>query len=284
VGGTFLDRLAAGSPLLLDSAMGSELDRRGVDVRLPLWSARALVDDPGTVLAIHRENVAAGADILTANTFRTQRRTVGDRAGELTRSAVALARRSASESPRAVFVAGSIAPLADCYRPDLVPGAAALEREHGEHAGNLAEAGVDLLLVETMNSVRELLAAETAALGTGLPVVVSVVTDGRGRLLSGEPLETAVGAARDLGASAAGVNCVDPAGISREVARLASGGTGIPIVAYGNVLSSAEDAAAYANAAAGWIAAGATIVGGCCGTTPAHTRALRGRLDRIAAQ
>ncbi|HET7453134.1 MAG TPA: homocysteine S-methyltransferase family protein [Thermoanaerobaculia bacterium] len=282
--GDFLARLAAGSPLLLDSAMGSELDRRGLDVRLPLWSARALVASPGTVLAIHRENVAAGADILTANTFRTQRRIVGERADELTRAAVALARQAASESPRGVFVAGSIAPLADCYRPDLVPDPPELEREHREHAQNLAAAGADLILVETMNSIRELLAAGSAAAATGLPFVVSAVTNGRGKLLSGEPLETAIRAAREIEPAAAGVNCVDPAGLSREVARLASNGTGIPIVAYGNVLSSGDGPDAYAEMAAGWVASGARIVGGCCGTTPGHTGALRKRLDRIAAQ
>ncbi len=257
--------------------MGSELDRRGVDVRLPLWSARALVDAPETVLAIHRENVAAGADILTANTFRTQTRTVGERASELTRRAVELAREAARGAPRAVFVAGSIAPLADCYRPDLVPADALLEREHREHAENLAGSGADLLVVETMNSLREMLAAASAAAATGLPVVVSAVTNGRGFLLSGESLEAAGRAVRRLGPAAFGVNCAEPAGISREVGRL--GDSGVPVVAYGNVLSTREDPGSYASAAAGWIEAGAAIVGGCCGTTPEHTRALRARLD-----
>ena len=275
---TFLDRLAAG-PLLLDSAMGSELERRGVDVRLPFWSARALVESPGTVLAIHRENVAAGADVLTANTFRTQRRTVGGRAAALTREAVALARRAAAEAGRDVFVAGSIAPLADCYRPDLVPDGAVLEREHREHAASLAAAGVDFLLVETINSARELLAAAAAGAATGLPVVASVVTDGRGALLSGDPLEGAARAVAALRPAAFGVNCVVPAGVTREVARLAALDAGPRIVAFGNVLSDGENPDAYAGIAAEWLAAGAALVGGCCGTTPGHTRALRALLD-----
>jgi S-methylmethionine-dependent homocysteine/selenocysteine methylase len=275
--GSFRDRLAAGSPLLLDSAMGSELDRRGIDVRLPLWSARALIDSPDTVSAIHRENAAAGADILTANTFRTQARIVGERAAELTGRAVALAREAASESGRAVLVAGSIAPLADCYRPDLVPGDAELEREHRAHAENLAAAGADLLLVETMNSVRELLSAARAAAATGRPVVVSCVTNGRGSLLSGESLESALRAVLALRPAAVGVNCVDPFGISREAERLRSAGA--PFAVYGNVLSTEAGPDAYAAIADRWIGGGAAIVGGCCGTTPEHTRALRAALD-----
>jgi len=274
---TFLSRLRSRVPLLLDSAMGSELDRRGVDVRLPLWSARALVEAPEIVLAIHRENVAAGADILTADTFRTQARVVGERASELTRRAVGLAREAAKETPRVVFVAGSIAPLADCYRPDLVPADAELEREHRAHAESLAASGVDLILVETMNSVRELLAAAEAAAATGLPVVVSAVTNGRGCLLSGESLEAAGRAVRRSGPAAFGVNCAEPAAISREIQGLHE--SGVPVVAYGNVLSTREAPDAYARAAAGWVEGGAAIVGGCCGTTPGHTRALRAMLD-----
>jgi len=274
---TFLSRLRSGVPLLLDSAMGSELDRRGVDVRLPLWSARALVEAPEIVLAIHRENVAAGADILTADTFRTQARVVGERASELTRRAVGLAREAAKETPRVVFVAGSIAPLADCYRPDLVPADAELGREHRAHAESLAASGVDLILVETMNSVRELLAAADAAAATGLPVVVSAVTEGRGCLLSGESLEAAGRAVRRSGPAAFSVNCAEPAAISREIQGLHE--SGVPVVAYGNVLSTREAPDAYARAAAGWVEGGAAIVGGCCGTTPGHTRALRATLD-----
>ena len=259
--------------------MGSELERRGVDVRLPLWSARALTDAAETVLAIHRENVDAGADILTANTFRTQRETVGDRAAAMTRIAVALARRAAAESGRQVAVAGSISPLADCYRPDLVAPDADLERGHRDHVENLVAAGADLLLVETINSVRELRIAAAAASRSRLPVLVSVVTNGRGALLSGEPLEEAVRAVLPLRPLAIGVNCVEPRWVGEEIARAAAAAPGLPLLGYANVLTTGESPDAYAAIAAGWIPLGAGVVGGCCGTTPDHTAALRGRLD-----
>src|SRR5215472_3037340 len=196
--------------------MGTELQRRETDTALPLWSARPLVEDPELVWTIHGDEVAAGADILTANTFRTHARSLarggaGERAEELSALAVRLAHQAAATPGREMFVAGSLSPLEDCYRPDLVPGDAALAREHGTQARFLADAGVDLLLAETHNTVREAVAAGRAARDTGLPFIVSMVTDGAGRLLSGEPLAAAAEALLPLEPSALGVNCV-PAG------------------------------------------------------------------------
>jgi S-methylmethionine-dependent homocysteine/selenocysteine methylase len=276
---TFLPRLCSGRPLLLDSAMGTEIERRGMALDLPLWSARALLEKPDLVLQIHRDNVAAGADVLTANTFRTQRGRleaagIGDRAAELTRLAVALARRAARESRREVFVAGSAAPLADCYRPDLVADGETLKREHAAHAANLIEAGVDLVLVETMNTIREAQAAAAAA-GGHVPVVISYVTDGGGALLSGEPLEEAARAILPLRPAAVGVNCVSPRSIGKEVERIRDTASDVPVVAYANTLSDGISPEEYARLASGWMRSGARIVGGCCGTTPEHIAALR---------
>ena len=171
------------------------------------------VDSPSTVLAIHRDDLEAGADILTANTFRTHGRSLekagkGMRAEELTRQAVTLARRAAGESPRPILVAGSLSPLEDCYRPDLVPDEGTLWQEHGRQATLLAAAGADLILAETHNSVRELAAAVRAAKATGLPVIASMVTDGQGRLLSGEPIAAAARALEGLRPDVLSINCV----------------------------------------------------------------------------
>src|SRR5262245_15796199 len=152
------ERLASGPPLLVDAAMGTELQRRDADTRLPLWSAATLVRDPELVWTIHSDEVFAGADILTANTFRTHARNLekgglADRAGELGALAVQLAHQAAATPGRDIFVAGSLSPLEDCYRPDLVPDDASLEREHGAQARFLADAGVDLILAETHNTI-----------------------------------------------------------------------------------------------------------------------------------
>jgi S-methylmethionine-dependent homocysteine/selenocysteine methylase len=287
-------RLASGPPLLLDAAMGTELQRRDADTKLPLWSAAALVRDPELVWTIHSDEVSAGADILTANTFRTHARSLAkaglaERSGELGALAVQLAHQAAAAPGRDIFVAGSLSPLEDCYRPDLVPDDAALAREHGAQARFLAEAGVDLILAETHNTIREAVAALRAAKATGLPVFVSLVTDGSGRLLSGESIADAARALLPLEPDALGVNCVPAARLAGDLAALAAAAPGVPLLAYGNLglpddsrgwafteeLSPEE----YAETARGWIERGARIVGGCCGTTPAHSRALRQAID-----
>jgi S-methylmethionine-dependent homocysteine/selenocysteine methylase len=295
----FLERLRSGPPLVLDAAMGTELQRRDARTTLPLWSAQALIDDPELVWTIHGDEVASGAEIVTANTFRTHARTLAKagleaRAGELSALAVRLAHQGASVPGRDIFVAGSLSPLEDCYRPDLVPEQAAVEREHAAQARFLAESGVDLILAETHNSIREAVAATRAAKDTGVPTVVSLVTDGSGRLLSGESLGDAAAALLALAPDAIGINCVSATRLAGDLAVLAAAAPGVPLVAYGNLGLPAEGPgwsfteelapADYAAEAARWIALGARIVGGCCGTTGEHTRALQGLTQSAAAQ
>lgn len=277
-------------PLLLDAALGTELARRGADTSPPLWSARAVATDPDLVLAIHRDEVEAGADIVTAATFRTHRRDAGSAARALTERAVALAREAAALRS-GVRVAGSLAPLEDCWRPDLVPADAELAREHAEQAEALAAAGVDLILVETVGTAREWLAATRAATQTGLPVVSCAAGSGTGTLLSGEPFAAAVPALLALPRppAALGVNCVAARRLGRDLASLAAAAPGLPLAAYGNtglpldersgLFSEPIGPDAYAACAATWLALGALVVGGCCGTRAVHTQALRRLLD-----
>jgi S-methylmethionine-dependent homocysteine/selenocysteine methylase len=293
------ERLAGDRPLLLDSAMGTELERRGARSQLPLWSAWALLESPTLVLAIHRDDLAAGADILTANTFRTHRRSL-EKAGkrrrgeELTRQAVELARRAAGESDRPILVAGSLSPLEDCYRPDLVPDDGTLWQEHGQQASLLQSAGADLILAETHNTVRELVAAVRAAKETGLPVIASAVTDGQGKLLSGEPIEAAAKALGPLRPEALAVNCVPARSLLPDLRRLSEASPAAPLAAYGNLgppsgpggtrFPDQIEPEDYAGLARQWVAVGARIVGGCCGTTAAHTAALRKMIDALVTE
>ncbi len=283
----FRGRLTSGPPLILDGATGTELLRRGYRTTLPLWSAGALTTRPDLVSQIHSDYARAGADIITANTFRTNARTLkkaglGARFEELNRLAVDLARRSG-----APFVAGSIAPIEDCYRPDLAPPHAQAVDEHARLAATLADAGCDLLLIETMNTIDEASAAVEGARSTGLPLVAGFVCREDGRLLSGESAEVAARTLTQLGVCALAVNCTPIRGIDAVLRELRRG-TSLPLGAYANV--GAEDsvvgwrltddvgAAPYALAAAGWSALGARIIGGCCGTTPEHVAALAQRL------
>lgn len=277
--------------LILDGATGTELNRRGVDTGLPLWSANALLTDEGSRVLqdIHEDYLRAGADILTTNTFRTHRRALApsgnaDRALELTRRAVEVARAAIANAPsdRTRFVAGSISTLEDCYRPDLVPPEDELRAEHGERVRHLLECGVDVFLVETINSIREARVIAELAAATGIPVIVSFVCGRDGRILSGESLADAAREMLPLGVAALGVNCAPTPDLARPLEELKSAcPPDFPLIAYGNigyadeavgwVNTDAENPEAYCRHASKWPA---RIVGGCCGTTPAHIAAL----------
>ena len=294
---TFLKRLSVARPVLLDGATGTELSRRGVNIDLPLWSAQALLGAPEVLRQIHIDYVRAGAEIVTANTFRTHRRSLargglGERAAALTRQAVHLARAAVLEAApdRPCFVAGSLAPLEDCYSPERVPPQADCEREHAEMAQHLAEAAVDLILVETMNTIREAEAATRAARATGLPVLTSFVCRTDGRLFSGESVTAAVQAVAPLGVVGLLINCTPSITIHEPFAELRAALRAQPAPPpiqglYANIghtdavaawaLTEDVSPLEYARRASGWLRQGANLVGGCCGTTPAHIAALR---------
>lgn len=277
-------------PLLFDGATGTELERRGVPSSLPLWSTHALLLAPETLLAVHRDYVKAGVDALTASTFRTQRRTLAraglaGQAASLTGRAVALARQAAAGTARRVRIFGSAPPLEDCFRPDLVPDDHALAEEHAEHARNLVRAGVDAVAVETMNTVREALAALRAAREIGASVLVSFTCDASGALASGEPLAAALEAVAPLAPDLVGVNCLPPSAVAACLGPLRA--SGLPFAVQANLGPPGPEGRgleertpeAFAALALGWAAAGARAVGGCCGTTPAHLAAVRRALD-----
>ena len=269
------------SVLLLDGPMGTLLIERGVSCPEPGWSAHALREDPKAVRSVHEDYAAAGASVHTANTFRTRAESVGADWKHLAERAVQEAR---SVAGAAGTVAGSIAPIADCYRPDLSPpGAAASHRAVAEH---LAAAGVDVLLVETFPQPGEALAAVRAATTTGLPVWVSFTAGPSSNLLTPAEIRKGAREAVDLGASAVLVNCIparDTLTFVRELADL-----GVPFGAYANA-GRPEDGIGwephergpgdYANLAEQWVDAGATLIGGCCGTGPAHIAELCRRFD-----
>ena len=272
----------------MDGATGTELERRGVDTSSAIWSAMASFDTPSLLASIHREYLEAGAEIITANTFRSQRRAMekvgmGANAERLSEAAVSVAQKAIQKSRQTAFVAGSMAPLEDCYSPELVPSNAELEREHAEMARSLAAAGVDLLLVETMNSAREAAAAAQAAQATGLPFGVSFVCRNDGRLLSGESITEATRAVEAFQPDFLSVNCTPAQSLGIALAELRAA-SNLPLGAYGNN-GHTDDFAGweeneefnpedYALLVDSWQQQGASLLGGCCGTTPDHIAAI----------
>lgn len=291
-------RLTRGDIILLDGALGTELERLGVSTTLPLWSAQALLDAPDRVREVHESYIQAGADVITSATFRTTPRALKKAgleadADRLTALAMELAKqaRERTSQGREIRIAGSMAPLEDCYRPERSPAAPDAEREHREQAERLARAGAELLLIETMGTAAEAAAAVRAARATELPVWISFLCKSGTELFSGEPLAAAVGLVTTLMPDAVLVNCV-PVAVATECLDVMGRATALPCGCYANAGSPDLGRSTwcfdpemtperFAEAAAGWVQRGAQIVGGCCGTGPDHTRALRDALPPV---
>ena len=296
------------STLLLDGAMGTELRARGVEVPdhiTSIWSAKALLDDPEAVVGVHRDYIEAGADVITINNYMLTptllaREGLGDRLEELILLAFELAARARDAAGRSVRIAGSLPPLATSYRPDEVGEDAAIRADY-ERIATVLAGRVDLMLCETLSSAREARAAALAATATGTETWLSWTLQGDrlGRLPSQETVETAHEIVADLPIDAFLVNCCGANLVSDALPRL-SKRTDRRIGGYANAAEiqtvdetgprptpetpprSYLDPEAYSETVAGWLDAGASIVGGCCGTRPAHIAALRALLDARA--
>ncbi len=286
----FLTALKTKEILLMPGAMGTELQRRGFETKLPLWSAGANLEAPELVTQIHADHLEAGADICVTNTFRTTPRTyeklgTPELARKAMKAAVDAAKAARDRFPgRPIYIAGSFATLEDCYEPDLVPDDASLKREHEEQAEWLAEEGVDFLLPETINSLREAVAMARAASNTGLPFIISFVVRENGDLFDGTPLSEAIEKTDLPGRVGVSINCRPIDTISAAVPALKdykglkgayANGIGHPDNDLGWIFEENEDSLEkYTRAALSWKNAGLRLIGGCCGTTPAYIKAL----------
>ncbi len=293
-------RLRQKIPMLMDGAMGTEILRRGVSTTLPLWSAEALLTRGEVVQQIHADYIRAGAEILITNTFRTTdwvfaKRNLAATARESTLLACHLARQAIEQvkPDHTIYVAGSMAPLEDCYSPELTPDEGDLVHQHDLYARNLRDGGVDFLLLETMITVREMLAAVRAAEKYQLPFAVSFCVDVHGDLLGGETLENAVAAVEPYAPLFLGVNCVSPEIATTTVRKLRSitqrpisayaQGDGMPGDEQGWEFVANEQIDQYVEQAQQWIQAGAHIIGGCCGTSPTYIERLHQMLTAYLA-
>ncbi len=286
--------------VLLDGGMGRELRFRGVKISDMIWSASALLTAPEVVRQVHADYIAAGADIITTNTYGVIRSNLAqegieERFAELNLLACTLAQQAREASGRSVLIAGSLPPLRGSYRPDLVGSFHEIEPLYREQAELLAPY-VDLFLCETMSSAAESYAAAYAACRTGKPVWVSwtLHEDQSGRLRSGETVSQAASTLAELPVSALLVNCCAPESITAAMPHLVALGI-YPVGGYANTfqpvpedwtlagegehdgllpLRNDLDPENYAGHVQQWVEAGARIIGGCCGTIPAHIAKL----------
>lgn len=279
----------AKSYLYLDGATGSNLVKAGMPsgVCPEQW----ILEHSDIMLDLQRRYVEAGTDILYAPTFTANRVKLseyglGNRMRDMIGELVGISRKAASKGDHPVYVAGDLTMTGRQLRP---MGSMELEELidiYKEQITALQEAGVDLLAVETMMSLAEARAALIAAKEVcDLPVMVTMTFEADGRTLYGTDAETAAVVLESLGAAAVGVNCSAGPGTMRKILEDMAACTAIPLIAKPNAglpyLDEAGrtcysmDEEEFASEMKGLAEAGASLLGGCCGTTPEFVRKLR---------
>lgn len=292
---TLLDSLLASEECLLaDGAMGTMLMAAGLERGDPPEEWNVL--HPDRVRAVHRGYIEAGAQIILTNSFggsrfRLKRHGLQERVAELNRAAAEVARAEADAASHVVVVAGSMGPSGEFLEP--LGGMTFEEARDGfaEQAAALTEGGVDVLWIETMSDLKEVQAAvEGARSVSHLPVVTTMTFDTRGRTMMGVTPVQALEVLRGWHPLALGGNCGNgPAEIEGviqamhaadpSVILVAKSNAGIPKLVDGEIVYSGtpEVMAGYALRVR---ALGARIIGACCGSTPAHVRAMAEALER----
>lgn len=291
----FSHLLATRPWLLADGATGSNLIEVGlVSGDAPeLWN----IDHPERIAQLHRSFVEAGADILLTNsfggtTYRLKLHNAQHRVAELNMAAARIARAVADASGRVVAVAGSMGPTGEIMEPIGALTFDQAKQAFAEQASALAAGGVDVLWIETMSSREEVEAAVAGAATVGLPIVCTLSFDTNGRTMMGLSPSDFAGIEKTLTPrlAACGTNCgVGAAEVvacihnlaqaaGPDVVLVAKGNCGIPQYVDGAICYNGTPAlmAVYARMA---LDAGARIIGGCCGTSPQHLRAMRDALD-----
>lgn len=280
------------STVILDSAMGTRLEEMGHKLSEPLWSATVLQSKPEDITQIHKENIEAGAQVITTNTFRTTPFALHKaglsgvdahtRARALTLLAIRLAWKTVQESGKDVKIAAAIAPLADSLHPENFPGNIISRPWHDAQLDNLSHHSTDILLLETMNSAREAKGLTELALRYEKPVWVSFSLNPEGEIFNGDDLITTAKFLEKKGVSAIGVNC---SGLESSYSALKAlrDVVDIPLLAYPNLELAPKgkkkkpgkiSPTAYVKWANEVKELGVEFIGACCGSNHTHIKAL----------
>jgi homocysteine S-methyltransferase len=297
-----LDKLFGARPVLFDGAMGTTLYARGIFINRCYDELN--LSQPELVRNIHEEYLQAGAEVVETNTFganaiRLERYGLRDRVAEINRAGADLARKAVNQlkdkQSGEAWVAGCVGPLGVRLEPLGKLSVEEARAIFAEQIAALAAGGVDLLTIETMPALNEaeqaIRAAQEAA--PALPILAMVTVDEEAFCLDGSSPETAAARLAEWGADAIGCNCsVGPATVLTAIERMAAV-SNLPIIAMPNAgmpravdgrniyLCSPEYMASFTRK---FIKAGARFVGGCCGTTPNHIRAMKSSLRALGAQ
>jgi S-methylmethionine-dependent homocysteine/selenocysteine methylase len=282
---------------ILDGAMGTELEKRGLHLPAPLWSAGILFSHAGLVQKIHRDYAEAGADVLTAATFRSSYyafhkagiKNPEDEARKSVMQAVHLAKSAAAPFPD-ILIAGSLAPTGDSYRADDFPGEKVARKNFIQLVQDLELAGVDILLLETFGRLDESRIALEAASQSRLPIWFSVILEKENKLPDGSSLTKVLELAKSFSVEAFLINCSLPDQIEAALPLVLNSGAASRYGAYPNAglsdpfsdtaLDACLSPTEFAEILLSWHKAGLTVLGGCCGSGPQHiaelTRQIKG--------
>lgn len=274
-------------PLLLDGAMGSLLQQKGIKAEGTLWTAKANIKNPELVVKIHESYLKAGADIITTNTFRTNPIAIKNypkiNFKYFVRTAVELAVRAAQNYN--VLIAGSNAPAEDCYQLERTITKKELEYNHKSHIDELVQNGCSFILNETHSHFDEIKIICDYCCNKNIPFVLSLFVKNNLTLLSGEHLTEVIKFILDKNPLAVGFNCLRSDvfdKIYRKVKFNFNWGVYLNLGG-GNYIDSKITTAIspnlYAKIMNRYLPQKPSFIGGCCGSNPNHIKKLRQLID-----
>ncbi len=273
-------------PLILDGAMGSLLQQRGLKVNGSMWMSLANIENPEIVFQIHKDYINAGSDIVTTNTFRTNPAvTKGFKLDNksLVRKSVEIAKEAVGDLP--VFVAGSNAPAEDCYQVSRTLSHKELEYNHHKHISLLYENGVDFILNETQSHFDEIKIICKYCYKNDIPYIISIFLENTDNILSKDKLLDVIKYISNYEPIAIGFNCIQPKLFFKLIPTLnltLNWGTYLNLGSgnYTNekietFISSDE----YKKSVKKVLKNNPSFVGACCGSTPEHIKEIKKLLD-----
>ena len=274
-------------PLLLDGAMGSLLQQKGIKSEGELWTSLANLQNPELVFEIHLSYIKAGVDIITTNTFRTNPIAVNSqhkiKFEHFVKASVQIAKDAAKGYN--VLITGSNAPAEDCYQIERKVSNKELEFNHKNHIDELMQNGCDFVLNETQSHFDEIKIICDYCYSKNVPFVLSLLVNDKMKLLSGEKVLEVIKYLLDRNPLCIGFNCVTSKVFNKVFAKsnldfnwgfyLNLGGGKY----HDKKLITALSPIAYANIVTNYLYKRPSFVGGCCGSNPNHIKKLRHKLD-----
>jgi S-methylmethionine-dependent homocysteine/selenocysteine methylase len=273
-------------PLILDGAMGSLLQQKGVKSEGELWTSLANLKNPELVFEIHKSYIEAGADIITTNTFRTNPIAVNSQSRikfeQFVKASVQLAKDAAKVYN--ILIAGSNAPAEDCYQAERMISKKELEQNHKQHIDELMKNGCDFVLSETQSHFDEIIIICDYCYNNNVPFVLSLLVKDKMKLLSGQNIQEVLKFIKDRNPLSIGFNCINPKVFDVLYKKLNLDfnwgfylNLGEGDYQHSKLVTSISPSS-YAKIVCNYLSKNPSFIGGCCGSNTNHIKKLRDKL------